>query len=139
MAGCPAVCRLLVAVVAIVWHALSFQWLRAPEWKDKGDARRELDRLVREHSAVSYSEWVSRLDQQKRLEFTSSAGIWYQATIEPVWDDKPGGRIRVLFAIDDGGRGAFHPFTDSLLLDNGAMPSQGTRASAGRRPTSGCS
>jgi hypothetical protein len=33
-----------------------------------------------------------------------------------VWDDKPGGDVRVLASIDDGGWRAFVPLCDSLIM-----------------------
>lgn len=99
-----------------MFHVVSFRWLRAPGWKNKAEAQVELQRLVSEHQAVSYAAWAQRIGQIKRIEFTTSGGTWYQSTVEPIWDDRPGGAIRVLFAIDDGGVGAYSPLTDSLLL-----------------------
>ena len=106
----------LLGAGAIAFHVLSLRWLRAPGWRNKTEARQELQRLVSEHAAVHYDAWANRIGQLDRLEFTSATGTWYQATIEPVWDDKAGGAIRVLFAIDDGGVGAYYPLTESVLL-----------------------
>ena len=107
-----------LAILALGYHVFSLQWLRAPSWKNKGEARQELRRIVSERSGHSYSYWTTRLGQKERLEFTTAAGTWYQADIEPVWDDEPGGMVRVLFSLDDGGRGAYHPMTESLLIQN---------------------
>jgi hypothetical protein len=106
-----------VAVGVLTFHLVSLRWLRAPGWKNKAEAREELRLLVKEHEGLQYVAWAERIGQAKRIEITSRAGIWYQARIEPVWDDKPGGAVRVLFSIDDGGVGAYHPLTDALLLD----------------------
>lgn len=40
----------------------------------------------------------------------------YQLVIEVFWDAKPGGALRVLGAIDDGGLRAFVPLTDSFIM-----------------------
>jgi len=109
-----------LATGALAFHLLSFRWIRGPGWRNQAEARAELARLVKEHQSLSYNGWVQRIGQTKRVEFTSRTGIWYQARIEPVWDDKPGGAVRVLFAIDDGGVGAYHPLTESLLLNSGS-------------------
>ena len=103
---------------AFAYHLITFQWLRAPRWKNPEEARAELSRLVADHQAHDYAFWAGRNDETKRVEFTTKAGTWYQATIRPFWDDQPHGAIRVLFGIDDGGIGAYHPLTDSLLLQN---------------------
>jgi len=112
----------LLAVAALAYHVVTLQWLRAPRWKNKDEARGELHRLVSEREAHGYSYWTARIGKAERLEFTTAQGTWYQASVEPVWDDQPGGLVRVLFALDDGGVGAFHPLTDSLLIDKPSTP-----------------
>ena len=106
----------IVAAAAAVLHLLSLRWLRAPGWKNKHEAREELRRIVLEHEPLTYDSWLKHLGQVKRIEFTSASGVWYQATVEPLWDDRPGGVLRVMFCLDDGGIGAYSPLTDSLLL-----------------------
>jgi hypothetical protein len=89
-------------------------------WKNKPEARDELQRLVAEHKDHTYTRWAELVGSEKHLEFTAPSGTWYQATVAPVWDDKPHGTIRVLFSLDDGGTSAFFPMTDSLLVEQGA-------------------
>jgi hypothetical protein len=110
-----------IAAAAIAYHLLSFRWLRAPKWKNKTEAADQLRALVAEHSGQPHEFWARHVGHVKRVEFTSPGGIWYQATIEPVWDDKPGGTLRVLIALDDGGVGAYHPLTESLLIESAAV------------------
>lgn len=116
-ASLPVFIVLLVGGVALLWHVVSLAWLRAPGWKNKAEARAELQRVVAEHEGNDYAFWAGHIGQKKLLEFTTQSGTWYQGSIEPFWDDKPGGAIRVLFELDDGGVGAYHPMTSSLLLD----------------------
>lgn len=40
----------------------------------------------------------------------------YQLEIQVFWDSSPGGDVRVLGAIDDGGFRAFVPLTDSFIM-----------------------
>jgi len=40
----------------------------------------------------------------------------YQLEIQVVWDSRPGGDVRVLGAIDDGGFRAFVPLADSFIM-----------------------
>jgi hypothetical protein len=112
----------------LLLKVLSLQWLWV-RWKNKPEARGELHRLVREHEAHSYTHWADLVGHRKRIEFTTERGTWYQATIEPVWDDTPGGAIRVLFGIDDGGSSALFPMTDSLFVEPPANAQPGTRGS----------
>jgi len=103
----------LFALLAILSVVSPF-WVR---WKNKVEARSELKRLIAEHEQYTYDALHRLVDQRKRLEFSTATGTWYQAVIEVMWDDKPGGTIRVLVSLDDGGASAFHPMTDSVLVD----------------------
>jgi hypothetical protein len=102
---------------ALVHHVLSLAWLRAPRWKNKSEARAELARLKGAYASFDHEFWAGKIDQTKRIEFTTAQGTSYQASVHPVWDDKPGGTIRVFLSIDDGGVGAFSPLSDCLLVD----------------------
>ena len=42
--------------------------------------------------------------------------VQYQIEIQITWDHKPGGDVRVLAAIDDGGWRAFMPLSADLIL-----------------------
>jgi hypothetical protein len=43
--------------------------------------------------------------------------VSYQVEVNAYWDAEPGGTIRVIGAIDDGGfRSSFSPLTDGFLL-----------------------
>ena len=46
----------------------------------------------------------------------SPGGVTYQIEIEAFWDSEPGGDIRVLGSIDDGGWRAFAPLCDDFIL-----------------------
>lgn len=107
----------LLVVGAAAWHVLSLAWLRGPRWANEGEAALELARLVREHEGLDWAWWSSHIDQQKRVEFRAASATWYQATVQAMWDDRPGGAIRVFVSIDDGGRSAFRPMTTSLLIE----------------------
>ena len=107
---------LALASLVVILRILSLQWLWM-RWKDKPEAGRELRRLVSEHSGQTYAEWTHLVGYKKRCEFITDAGTWYQADIEAVWDDEPGGAVRVLFSLDDGGPSAFFPMTESLLIE----------------------
>ena len=95
---------------------VTLQWL-GRGWEDEAEAKAELRRLVTDHEGYSYAHWADLIEKVKGSEFTTKQGNWYQAEIEVFWDSHPGGTIRVVFAIDDGGRSAFFPMTDSLLIE----------------------
>jgi hypothetical protein len=51
------------------------------------------------------------------VEIKGPSGTPYQVEIGIVWDDKPGGDVRVLASIDDGGfRSAFSPMCDDFIM-----------------------
>jgi len=65
----------------------------------------------------SYAEWVACIGQDAlALEVKDADGREYQVEIEAFWDGSPGGSVRVLFSIDDGGWSAFSPVCDSFLI-----------------------
>jgi len=117
-----------LVVGAVLWHILTLRWLTAPRWKNKTEAKAELLRLVHEHEGRTYEHWVEHIDQRQHWEFNGAAGNWYQASLLALWDDRPGGAVRVLISLDDGGVGAYHPMTDSLLI----WPPEPTTGSAGQ-------
>lgn len=108
----------IIAAGALAYHVLSLRWLRAPRWKNKAEARAELARLAAELALFEHEYWADKIGRTKRIEFTTDQGTWYQGSIEPVWDDEPGGTIRVLISVDDGGVGAYWPLTDCLLVES---------------------
>ena len=105
-----------LAPLGLALWVVTLPWLRL-RWADKAEARAELQRLVTDHEGRSYAHWADLIEKVKGSEFTTKQGNWYQAEIEVFWDSHPGGTIRVVFAIDDGGRSAFFPMTDSLLIE----------------------
>ena len=66
--------------------------------------------------ALSWIELRHRIGTVETREVTGVSGASYQIEIEPIWDAAPGGAIRVLGAIDDGGLRAFVPITHDFLV-----------------------
>jgi hypothetical protein len=86
---------------------------------DSAEAKQELARLVAAHKAQGYLEWRRALESKMARihhEFTATSGTWYQVVVHPVWDDRPGGVIRLVVCIDDGGASAYIPLCDGALL-----------------------
>ena len=82
--------------------------------------------ILRDHLQIyrrrSYAELVALLGKPQVATADGSSGANYQLEVEVHWDDRPGGNIRVLGAIDDGGARAFKPLTDDFILaPNGAF------------------
>lgn len=47
---------------------------------------------------------------------TGPSGTVYQIEIEAFWDGRPGGEIRMMGSIDDGGLRALMPLTDDFII-----------------------
>ena len=76
--------------------------------------------LLKEHLAAyrlrTYSELLKLLGKPQVAELRGGSGVTYQLEVEVHWDGLPGGAVRVLGSIDDGGWGAFRPLTDDFIL-----------------------
>ena len=75
-----------------------------------------LNAKLNEYRKLSYGQLAARVGDEEFPEVVGPSGTQYQIEIQIVWDDKPGGDVRVLAAIDDGGWRAFMPLCDSLIV-----------------------
>jgi hypothetical protein len=74
--------------------------------------------IIRDYRRRSYDYWRRRIDAAS-ITFggCTLAGDEYQVEIFAFWDDKPGGEIRVCFAIDDGHVvSARCPYCEDLII-----------------------
>jgi hypothetical protein len=84
---------------------------------DKREARTIIAAQLEPLRQLSYQELVERLlDRQETSEVVGASGAWYQLEIYALWDDRPGGVLRVWGAIDDGGWRAFAPLVECFLI-----------------------
>jgi hypothetical protein len=99
--------------------------------KDESTAllRAELDRY-RSHT---YRELVELVGDSESIELTGASGAKYQVEIEVFWDGHPGGDLRVMASIDDGGWSAFKPLTESFVMNPPGVEDNQHRGSADRR------
>jgi hypothetical protein len=75
----------------------------------------------------SHTELASLIGRQACAELVGPSGTTYQLEVEAHWDARPGGNIRVIGAIDDGGTRSFVPLTaDFLLAPDGHFVGEGT-------------
>jgi hypothetical protein len=89
---------------------------------DKVEARRILQAELARWQVLTWAQLKDRIGDIVVTETTGIGGAVYQIEIEPIWDDDPGGAIRVLGAIDDGRFwSAFSPITDDLLVNPDAV------------------
>lgn len=66
-----------------------------------------LNAKLNEYRKLSYDQLAARIGDEEFPEVVGATGTQYQIETQIVWDDKPGGDVRVLAAIDDGGWRAF--------------------------------
>ena len=64
----------------------------------------------------SYADLVTLLGKPQVVELRGASGATYQLEVEVHWDDRPGGALRVLGSIDDGGWRALKPLCDDFVL-----------------------
>ena len=75
---------------------------------DNEEARALLQNHLQDYRQRAYGELVALLGQPQVAELRGVSGVKYQVEVEVHWDHRPGGAIRVLGSIDDGGRRASH-------------------------------
>lgn len=76
--------------------------------------------LLRSHLETwrrrSYADFVGLLGEPQVAQVRGASGVEYQVEVEVCWDGSPGGLVRVVGSIDDGGWRAFRPLTDGFLV-----------------------
>ncbi|MGD2078654.1 MAG: hypothetical protein PVH18_09745 [Chloroflexota bacterium] len=87
-----------------------------PGTMNKVEAKRIIQAELEKFRAKPYAELAKLIGAGPiTRERTGATGKWYQIEIEAFWDAGPGGDIRVLGSIDDGGLRAFSPLTDDFI------------------------
>jgi hypothetical protein len=83
---------------------------------NKEEAAQLLEHELANLRGESYADLVRRIPE-RLLAFERSAvgGTTYQVEIQLLWDDRPGGNVRVMGSIDDGGWLAFLPLSRSFI------------------------
>ena len=80
------------------------------------EARALLDRAMAGYHIESYGALQRLLRQPDRSTVTGPSGVRYQLVVEALWDAAPGGLLRLIGSIDDGGLRAFAPLSADLLV-----------------------
>jgi hypothetical protein len=83
---------------------------------DNAEAAALLKNHLEAYRLRSYADLVTLLGKSHVAELRGASGATYQLEVEVHWDDRPGGALRVLGTIDDGGWRALKPLCDDLLL-----------------------
>ena len=75
-----------------------------------------LKQKLDQYRELSYATLASRIATGEMLsEARGASGAAYQIEMLCVWDDRPGGHVRVIGSIDDGGWRASSPLSDSFI------------------------
>ena len=83
---------------------------------DNNEAIQLLERELAIFRDQPYADLIRRIPETS-LEYERSAasGAKYQVEIQFFWDNQPGGNVRVMGSIDDGGWRAFLPLSRSFI------------------------
>ena len=80
------------------------------------EARALLRQHLEGYRRRPYAELVRLLGQPQVTQLNGASDVTYQVEVEIFWDARPGGAIRVLGSIDDGGWRALKPLCDDFIL-----------------------
>ena len=84
---------------------------------DKVEARDLLEEFLDDLKSRSREELLGLISHPVYIEKTGRSGTVYQIEYEAVWDSEPGGDLRIIASIDDGGfRSALKPLTADFLV-----------------------
>jgi hypothetical protein len=83
---------------------------------DKQEARKLLQEQLDSSCRLPYAALAARIGTEEHLEVVGPSGVLYQIEILIVWDSIPGGNVRVIGAVDDGGLRAFIPLCAAFLM-----------------------
>jgi hypothetical protein len=83
---------------------------------NENEARALLRRHLLAYRSRSHPDLASLIGHPQHLDVTGASGAPYQIEVEAFWDDEPGGNIRVLGTIDDGGLRALKPLADDFII-----------------------
>lgn len=83
---------------------------------DKVEATQVLTTELAKFRSRPYKDLVAMVDAPKRtLEIDGSSGSRYYVDVLIYWDGEPGGNVRVMGTIDDGGARAFVPLSEDFI------------------------
>lgn len=84
---------------------------------DKDEAREILTEALAPYRTQTYELLQRLIEEQDLVSITADSGVEYELEFHAVWDDRPGGNIRVFGEIGDGGwRTWFFPPCESFIV-----------------------
>jgi hypothetical protein len=91
-------------------------YFMAPDSLDRAEAGTILASGLQRYRRMQYSELKPLIGSSDRKEVVGRSGVQYQFVMSAFWDGEPDRDIRIIGSIDDGGRSAWKPMTDSFIL-----------------------
>ena len=82
---------------------------------DSVDARRVLSERLAQYRPLPYADLVARIEKVETVEIERGGNRRWQLEFLFHWDGEPGGNVRVIGSIDDGGIRTFSPLSDSFI------------------------
>jgi hypothetical protein len=82
---------------------------------NEDEARTVLRDHLQAYRRRTHGELASLVGRSEAVELRGASGVVYQLEVQVVWDERPGGAVRVLGAIDDGGWRAFMPLCEDFI------------------------
>ncbi len=84
---------------------------------DKKEAKNVLAEFLQELKSRPREELLGLIGNPDCVARAGPSGAVYQIEYEALWDTAPGGEVRVIVSIDDGGlRSALNPLTAGFLV-----------------------
>lgn len=85
--------------------------------KDVAEARTVLDRERERYQLITHKDLAQRISEKKLEVYSVSgeSGIEYQIEVNGFWDDREGGTIRLVMAIDGGPISAYRPISIEFI------------------------
>lgn len=81
----------------------------------KAEALAIADEWIGRLRDATYASLAAQVDRHPVTETVEHNGVVYQVQVGHHWDSQPGGNVRVIVAVDDGGIRAFVPFTSDFI------------------------
>ena len=84
---------------------------------DSPEARAVLAEQLQPYRGMGYKTLQRLLAEADIFEIRGPSGASYRLQIEAVWDDRPGGNLRVFGLLENGeGLGAHAPLTEEFII-----------------------
>jgi hypothetical protein len=82
---------------------------------NKAEASSIAEERIGRLRGLTYASLAAHVDQHPVTETVERHGVIYHLQTAYHWDSHPGGNVRVIVAVDDGGIRAFVPFTSDFI------------------------